>query len=131
MYPVELLGPNSETIFFIAKNIPNGLDFRGARDCLDSRIHKCGRHNKTKAPTYRLTFSKAHSDVALESNIVAAGELEGVESGQQTLSVGIVLPLAKDGRIRGTAVLIGDQILILDGIFHCFGHTASGKASID
>lgn len=45
--------------------------------------------------TYRLTFSKTDTNVALESDVVAAGELEGIESSQQRLRFSVVVPLAE------------------------------------
>jgi hypothetical protein len=80
---------------------------------------------------HRLTFSEAHSDVALEPDVVAAREFESVEAGQQALSVGVVFPFAEDGGICGAAVLVCHQVLVFDVVFHSFGHTTSGEASVD
>lgn len=81
--------------------------------------------------THRLTLSEANPDVALEPYVVAARELEGVEARLQALRVRIVVPLAEYSRIRGTTVLIGDQILILHHIFHGLRDAASREAAIN
>lgn len=49
--------------------------------------------------TYRLAASKANSDVTLEPDVVTAWELESVEAGYETSSVGVIFPFAKDSWI--------------------------------
>lgn len=79
----------------------------------------------------RLAFAEAHANVALEANVIAGRELEGVEGGEQTVGLAAVLPLAEDARIGSAAVLIGDQILVLHAVLHRFGDAAARKAAVD
>ena len=78
-----------------------------------------------------LTLAEADSDVAVELDVVAAGELEGVEDGGENSLLSLVLPLSEDGRIRSTAVLVRHQILVVSVIIHGLGHTAPGVTSVD
>jgi hypothetical protein len=111
--------------------------FSSAEGVVASAVHLKKRptlvtaHRHNTHHTHRLTFSEAHSDVALEPDVVAAREFESVEAGQQALSVGVVFPFAEDGGICGAAVLVCHQVLVFDVVFHSFGHTTSGEASVD
>lgn len=78
-----------------------------------------------------LTASKADSYVALEADVIARWELESIETGQQAVRVRIVLPVSKDTGIRGTPILIRDQILVLHIVLHGFGNTRAGETSIN
>jgi len=79
----------------------------------------------------RLAASKADAYVALESNVIARWELEGIETGQQAVGVRIVFPVSEDAGIRGTAVLIRDQIFVLYIVLHGLGNARAGEASIN
>ena len=78
-----------------------------------------------------LTLTEADSDVAVELDVVAAGELEGVEDGGEDPLLSLVLPLSEDGGICGTAVLVRHQILVVSVIIHGLGHTTPGVPSVD
>ena len=77
-----------------------------------------------------LALAEADSDVALESDVVTAGELEGVEDRREDSSLSLVLPLPEDRGVCSTAVLIGDQILVLAVVVHGVGHAAPGVPSV-
>ena len=79
----------------------------------------------------RLALAEADSDVAVELDVVAAGELEGVEDGGEDPLLSLVLPLSEDGGICGTAVLVRHQILVVSVIIHGLGHTTPGVPSVD
>lgn len=75
--------------------------------------------------------SEADADVALEAQVVAAGELEGVEAGHEHLVLGIVLPVVKDGAVRGAAIGVCHLVLRLLLVVHGLGNAATGKPAID
>lgn len=81
--------------------------------------------------TYRLTLSKAHPNITLESDVITAWELERVEACHKALRVLIVVPLAEYRGIRSTTVFVGDQVLVLHHVLHGLGDTASRKAAVD
>lgn len=80
---------------------------------------------------YRWTRSEADSNVALESQVVAAGKLEGIEACHQHLVLRIVLPVVKYRPVGGTAVGVGHLVLRLFLIVHSLGNAATCKATID
>lgn len=80
--------------------------------------------------TYRLTFSKTDTNVALESDVVAAGELEGIESSQQRLRFSIVVPLAEYWGVGRTAILIGHNVFVLHTVLHGLRDTTSCKTTV-
>lgn len=75
--------------------------------------------------------SEADADVALEAQVVAAGELEGVEACHEHLVLRIVLPVVKDGAVRGTAVGIRHLVLRLFLVVHGLGDAATGEPTVD
>lgn len=75
--------------------------------------------------------SKADSNVALEPEVVATRELEGIEACHQHLVLRIILPVVKNGPVRGTAIGICHLILRLFFIVHGLGNAATCKATID
>lgn len=79
----------------------------------------------------RWTRTEAHSDVALEAQVVAAWEFESIETSHQRFLVRVVLPIAEYARIGGASILVGDFVLKFSLLFHRLGHTASCKASVD
>ena len=79
----------------------------------------------------RLALAEADCDVAVELDVVAAGELEGVEDGGEDSLLSLVLPLSEDGRILGASVLVSHQILVVSVIIHALGNTTSGVTSVD
>lgn len=80
---------------------------------------------------YRLTFSKADADVALESNIVAARELESVETGPQRLAISVMCPFAEYRWVSCAAVFVGYYIFVFHIIFHRFSHTIASESTVD
>ena len=95
---------------------------------LEAKLYSENRLNPTS--TYRLAASEAHPNVALEPDVVAAGELERVEASQEALGVGVVFPLSEDRGVGGAAVLISHEVLVLHVVFHRFGHTTPGEATV-
>ena len=79
----------------------------------------------------RRTGAKADANVALEAQIVARGELEGVEARHQRLLMRVVLPVAEDARVSGAAVLVCHLVAELTLLFHCFGDATASKAAVD
>lgn len=79
----------------------------------------------------RLTLAKADSYVALEAYVVAGGEFEGIEAGQQTVGIWIVFPVAEDTCVCGAAILVCHQILILHIILHGLGNAGTCEAAIN
>jgi len=80
----------------------------------------------------RLTLAEADTNVALEPNVVLTRELEGGEDGgEHALATGI-LPLAKDGRIGGAPVVVGDHVVV-GAAFVVVGqsHAAPGEPAVD
>lgn len=78
-----------------------------------------------------MAFAEAHSYVTLEAYVVGTRELERVETGQQRLGVGVVVPLSEYGRIGRAPVLVGYYVLVFDIIFDRFRHTAPGESAVD
>ena len=54
----------------------------------------------------RLALAEADPDIALEPDVVAGRELERIEARCEDTQVPLVLPLSKDGRVRGAPVII-------------------------
>lgn len=77
------------------------------------------------------TRAEANSNIALEPQVVAAGELEGVEPGQQDLLSRVIVPVAEDGRVRGATVRVRHFVLDLLVVLHGFGRTASGESAVN
>lgn len=80
---------------------------------------------------HRLALAEAHPDVALEANVVTGRELERVETGQETVRFGVVLPVTEDARFRRASVLVRHDVLVLDAVFHRFGDAAASESSVD
>lgn len=78
-----------------------------------------------------MAFSKAHPDIALEPDVIATGELEGVETGQQALRVRIVIPFSEDRGICSASILISHDVLVLHHILHGLGHATPRESSVD
>lgn len=84
------------------------------------------------APTiYRLTASKAYAYVTLESDVVAAGELERVETSHQRLGLGVLFPLPEYRWIRRAAVLVCYHILVLQVVLHGLGDAVARESTIN
>jgi len=84
------------------------------------------------AAVLRLALAEADTNVALEPNVVLTRELEGGEDGgEHALATGI-LPLAKDGRIGGAPVIVGDHVVV-GAAFVVVGQSnaAPGKPAVD
>ena len=79
----------------------------------------------------RLALAEADADVALEPDVVAARELEGVEHGGEHAALPLVLPLPEDAGVRGAAVFIGDQVLVLSVVVHGVRHATPGEAPVN
>lgn len=87
------------------------------------RIHAVAVHRWAGAET--------DADVALEAQVVAAGELEGVEARHQHLVLRVVLPVVEDGAIRRAAVGIRHLVLRLFLVVHRLGDAAAGETAVD
>lgn len=74
-----------------------------------------------------LALAETHADVALEPDVVLRRELEGAEGGRQHAKAALVLPFAKDGWIRGAAVIVSDKVFVFTIVVHRVGNTASAK----
>lgn len=81
--------------------------------------------------TYRLAFAEAHAYVTLEAYVVGTREFEGVETGQQRLGVGVVIPFSEYRRIGSAPVFIGHYVLVFNVVFDCLRHTASCESSVN
>lgn len=75
-----------------------------------------------------MAAAETDANVALETDVVAGRELEGVETGHQDLSLRVQGPFAKDARVGGTAVLIRHQVGVVT-VRH--GVAATGETSVD
>ena len=54
-----------------------------------------------------LALAKADSDVALEPDVVAGRELEGIEGGSEDTKIALIGPLPEDGGVSGTTIVVG------------------------
>lgn len=80
--------------------------------------------------TYRLAFAEAHAYVALEAYVVGTRELKRVETGQQRLGVGVVVPFAEYSRVGRAPVLVGHYVLVFHVVLHSFRHATSGEPAV-
>ena len=55
-----------------------------------------------------LALAEAHSDVALEPDVVAGWELEGIEGGSEDAKIPFICPLPEDGGVSGTAIVVSN-----------------------
>ena len=78
-----------------------------------------------------MALAEANSDVALEPDVVLRGELEGAEDGCEDTLLTTVLPLSKNGRVRGATVVVCDEVLVLSVVVHGVCNTAPGKPAVD
>lgn len=80
---------------------------------------------------HRRTGSKADTNVALEAQVVAARELEGIETSHEHFVLRVVFPIVKNGSICGTAVGICHFVLRFFLVVHSLGNTAASEPTID
>lgn len=80
---------------------------------------------------HRWTGPKADADVALEPEVVAARKLEGVEPGHEDLVLRIVLPVVKNGSVRGAPVGIRHLVLRFLFVVHRLRYAPSSKPAVD
>ena len=81
--------------------------------------------------TGQLTLAEADADVALEADVVAGRELEGVKVGGEDAAGPVVVPLAEYLGVRGTAVVVRHEVLVLTVVVHRVGHAVPGEAAVD
>lgn len=86
---------------------------------------------ESRSCTDRWTSAETDADVALESDVVAAGELEGVEVRNEDLLDTVVPPVAEDVRIGGAAVFVRHQVVDLLAVLDGLGVAVPRESAVD